>query len=168
MGSKWHVTYIFPTPEDLKNSGLTFMSKLYEHAVAKQLNDHVEANALGNKHQSAYKTGHSLKLLCSLFRMTRILHCQKARQQQSFSSTYKQPSTPSTMTLSLIGYHHGLVYVGQLSYWSLSMHYDWSCSVKWTKAHIRCTTVFSSWIHTVLTLYHSNIRFHGWPTTNSS
>ena len=35
------------------------MSKLVKLVVTKQLNDHVEANALGNKHQSAYKAGHS-------------------------------------------------------------------------------------------------------------
>ena len=35
------------------------MSKLVEHAVAKELTDHVEANAYGNKHQSAYKARHS-------------------------------------------------------------------------------------------------------------
>ena len=35
------------------------MSKLVEHAVEKQLYDHVEASALGNKPQTAYKAGHS-------------------------------------------------------------------------------------------------------------
>ena len=50
-------------PNDLKNyrpvSGLGFISKLVEHVVASQLNDHVSVNRLENVRQSAYKLGHS-------------------------------------------------------------------------------------------------------------
>ena len=48
---------------DLKNyrpvSGLCFMSKLVERVVAKQLTSHINNNKLDNRHQSAYKPGHS-------------------------------------------------------------------------------------------------------------
>ena len=50
-------------PNDFKNyrpvSGLGFISKLVEHVVASQLNDHVSLNRLENVRQSAYKLGHS-------------------------------------------------------------------------------------------------------------
>ena len=50
-------------PDKLKNyqpvSGLSFISKLVEHVVASQLNDHVTSNGLENVNQSAYKQGHS-------------------------------------------------------------------------------------------------------------
>ena len=49
--------------DDLKNyrpvSGLSFISKLVERVVAKQLNEHIHANDLDNQYQSAYKSGHS-------------------------------------------------------------------------------------------------------------
>ena len=49
-------------PDELKNyrpvSGLSFISKLAEHVVASQLNDHVTSNGLENVSQSAYKQGH--------------------------------------------------------------------------------------------------------------
>ena len=49
--------------EDLKNyrpvSGLNFISKVIERVVAKQVKEHLAANELDNKFQSAYKTGHS-------------------------------------------------------------------------------------------------------------
>ena len=48
---------------DLKNyrpvSGLSFISKLVECVVAKQLLEHINANNLDNPYQSAYKAGHS-------------------------------------------------------------------------------------------------------------
>ena len=51
-------------PQDhMKNyrpvSGLSFLSRLVESVVAKQLNNHVEENGLGNKMQSAYRPGYS-------------------------------------------------------------------------------------------------------------
>ena len=49
--------------EDLKNyrpvSGLSFISKLVEHVVAKQLVDHIHQHGLDNSYQSPYKSGHS-------------------------------------------------------------------------------------------------------------
>ena len=49
--------------EDLKNyrpvSGLSFISKLVERVVAKQLVDHIHQHDLDNSYQSAYKSGHS-------------------------------------------------------------------------------------------------------------
>ena len=49
--------------DDLKNyrpvSGLSFISKLVERVVAKQLRDHLHAHGLENSYQSAYKAGHS-------------------------------------------------------------------------------------------------------------
>ena len=49
--------------EDLKNyrpvSGLTFISKLVERVVAKELVDHIHQHDLDNSYQSAYKSGHS-------------------------------------------------------------------------------------------------------------
>ena len=49
--------------EDLKNyrpvSGLSFISKLVERVVAKQLVDHIHRHGLDNQYQSAYKLGHS-------------------------------------------------------------------------------------------------------------
>ena len=49
--------------EDLKNyrpvSGLSFISKLVERVLAKQLVDHIHQHGLDNSYQSAYKPGHS-------------------------------------------------------------------------------------------------------------
>ena len=53
-------------PVDLKNycpvSGLSFISKLVEHVVAKQLVDHIHGHGLDNSYQSAYKSGHSTEM----------------------------------------------------------------------------------------------------------
>ena len=52
--------------EDLKNyrpvAGLSFISKLVEHVVAKQLVDHIHRHGLDNSYQSAYKSGHSMEM----------------------------------------------------------------------------------------------------------
>ena len=49
--------------DDLKNyrpvSGLSFISKLVECVVAKQLLEHIHVHYLDNPYQSAYKAGHS-------------------------------------------------------------------------------------------------------------
>ena len=51
--------------EDLKNyrpvSGLSFISKLVERVVAKQLVDHIHRHGLDNSFQSAYRSGHSME-----------------------------------------------------------------------------------------------------------
>ena len=38
-------------------SGLSFISKLVEHVVAKKLADHIHRHGLDNSYQSAYKSG---------------------------------------------------------------------------------------------------------------
>ncbi len=49
--------------DDLRNyrpiSGLSFISKVIERVVAKQLKSHLSSNNMDNIHQSAYKSGHS-------------------------------------------------------------------------------------------------------------
>ena len=49
--------------DDLKNycpvSGLSFISKLVERVVARQLLEHIHVNNLDNPYQLAYKAGHS-------------------------------------------------------------------------------------------------------------
>ena len=49
--------------DDLNNyrpvSGLSFISKLVECVVAKQLLEHIHVHNLDNLYQSAYKAGHS-------------------------------------------------------------------------------------------------------------
>ena len=47
-------------------SNLSFMAKLVERAVASQLNDYLVANNLLQRHQSAYRKGHSTEtaMLC--------------------------------------------------------------------------------------------------------
>ena len=49
--------------DDLKNyhpvSGFSFISKLVERVVAKQLSEHIHVHNLDNPYQSAYKAGHS-------------------------------------------------------------------------------------------------------------
>ena len=45
--------------KSIARSGLSFLSKLVERVVTKQLNNHVQENSLGNRMQSAYKAGHS-------------------------------------------------------------------------------------------------------------
>ena len=51
--------------DDFKNyrpvSGLSFIFKLVERVVAKQLLEHIHVHKLDNPYQSAYKTGHSTK-----------------------------------------------------------------------------------------------------------
>ena len=51
--------------EDLKNyspvSALSFISKLVERVVAKQLVDHIHWHGLDNSYQSAYNSGHSME-----------------------------------------------------------------------------------------------------------
>ena len=42
-------------------SGLSFISKLVECIVAKQLVDHIHGHGLDNSYQSAYKSGHSME-----------------------------------------------------------------------------------------------------------
>ena len=67
--------------EDLKNyrpvSGLSFISKLVECVVAKQLVDHIHRQALDNSYQSAYKSGHSTKT--ALLSIKNYIHLSLSR-----------------------------------------------------------------------------------------
>ena len=68
-------------PNELKNyrpvSGLDFISKLVEHVVASQLNDHVNLNRQENVRQSAHKLGHSTE--SALFSVKNDVHLAFAR-----------------------------------------------------------------------------------------
>ena len=67
--------------EDLKNyrpvSGLSFISKLVEHVVAKQLVDHIHGHGLDNSYQSAYKSGHSMET--ALHSIKIVIHLSLSR-----------------------------------------------------------------------------------------
>ena len=62
-GSKLELCSYVQSHRYLKNyrpvSGLSFISKLVEHVVAKQLVDHIHRHGLDNSYQSANKSGHS-------------------------------------------------------------------------------------------------------------
>ena len=67
--------------EDMKNycpvSGLSFISKLVEHVVAKQLVDHIHQHDLDNSYQSAYKSGHSTEM--ALLSIKNYIHLSLSR-----------------------------------------------------------------------------------------
>ena len=64
--------------EDLKNycpvSGLSFISKLVERVVAKQLVDPIHQHGLDNSYQSAYKSGHSTETVLLSIKKIFICH----------------------------------------------------------------------------------------------
>ena len=66
---------------DLKNyhpvSGLSFISKLVERVVAKQLLEHIHVHNLDNPYQSAYKAGHSTET--ALFYIKNEVHLSLSR-----------------------------------------------------------------------------------------
>ena len=67
--------------EDLKNyrpvSGLSFISKLVECVVAKQLVDHIHRHGLDNSYQSAYKSGCSTET--ALLSIKKDIHLSLSR-----------------------------------------------------------------------------------------
>ena len=67
--------------DDFKNyrpvSGLSFISKLVERVVAKQLLEHIHAHNLDNPYQSAYKKGHSTET--ALFSIKNKVHLSLSR-----------------------------------------------------------------------------------------
>ena len=69
--------------EDLKNyhpvSGLSFISKLMEHVVAKQLIDHIHPHGLDNSYQTAYKPGHSTET--ALLSIKNDIHLSLSRDE---------------------------------------------------------------------------------------
>ena len=60
-------------------SGLSFLSKLVERVVAKQLTSHINNNKLENPHQSAYKPGHSTET--ALLSIKNEVHLSLARSE---------------------------------------------------------------------------------------
>ena len=80
--------------DDLKNygpeSGLSFISKLVERVVAKQLLEHIHVHNLDNPNQSAYKAGHSTETaLLSMKNEARLVCC--LRYHRSFHSSQLTP-----------------------------------------------------------------------------
>ena len=75
------ITKVSLPVEDLKNyrpvSGLSFISKLVEHVVAKQLVDHIHRHGLDNSYQSAYKSGHSME--AALLSIKNYIHLSLSR-----------------------------------------------------------------------------------------
>ena len=70
--------------DDFKNyrpvSGLSFISKLVERVVAKQLLEHIHVHNLDNPYQSAYKTGHSTETALLFIKMKFTYLCQEAKR----------------------------------------------------------------------------------------
>ena len=66
--------------DGLKNyhpvSGLSFISKLVECVVAKQLLKHINVHDLDNPYQSAYKAGQSTETALLSIKMKFTYHCQ--------------------------------------------------------------------------------------------
>ena len=58
-------------------SGLSFISKLVERVVAKQLLEHIHVHNLDNPYQSAYKAGHSTETALLSIRMKITYLCQE-------------------------------------------------------------------------------------------
>ena len=67
--------------DDLKNyrpvSGLSFISKLVERVVAKQLLEHNHVHNLDNPYQLAYKASHSTETALLSIKMKFTYHCQE-------------------------------------------------------------------------------------------
>ena len=82
---------------DLKNycpvSGLSFLSKLVEHVVAKQLLEHIHVHNLDSPYQSAYKAGHSTETAL-LYIKKFTCYCQEVKALPKYCSTCLPPSTP--------------------------------------------------------------------------
>ena len=83
---------------DLKNyrpvSGLSFISKLVERVVAKQLLEHIHAHNLDNPYQSAYKAGHSTETALLCIKMKFTYHCQEVKPLPWYCLTCLPPLTP--------------------------------------------------------------------------
>ena len=58
-------------------SDLSFISKLVERVVVKQLLEHIHINNLDNPYQSAYKTGHSTEPALLSMKMKFTYLCQE-------------------------------------------------------------------------------------------
>ena len=83
-------------------SSLSFISKLVEHVVAKQLSEHVHVHDLDNPYQSAYKTGHSIDTTILSIKMKFTYHCQEVILQPCYCSTSLLPLTPLIIPFFLV------------------------------------------------------------------
>ena len=98
-------------PDELKNyrpvSGLSFISKLVEHVVVSQLNDHVTSSGLENVSQSAYKQGHSTET--ALLSIKNEVHLALARGEATAVVLLDQSAAFDTIDHSTL--------IECLSYW---------------------------------------------------
>ena len=101
---------------DLKNcgpeSGVSFIAKLVERVVAKQLCDGLHAHGLENSYQSAYKASHSTET--ALLTVDKV-HLSFARGDLMlwYYWTSPLPLTQLITPLCSIVYSFGLAYVAQ-------------------------------------------------------
>ena len=107
--------------ENLKNyhpiSGLSFISKLVECVVAKQLVDHIHRHGLDNSYQSAYKSGHSR--LCFPSKIIFIYHYLGVKLLPWYFWISLLPSIRFIIPLSSAVFWIGSVLLAQLSNGSL-------------------------------------------------
>ena len=109
--------------ENLKNycpvSGLSFISKLVECVVAKQLVDHIHQHDLDNSYQSAYNPGHSLRRIYFPSKMIFICHYLGVKLMPWYFWISQLPLIQLIIPLSLAVFWIGSVLVAQLSNGSL-------------------------------------------------
>ena len=90
--------------DDLNNyrpvSGLSFISKLVEHVVARQLLEHIHVNSLDNPYQSAYKAGHSTET--ALFSMKKGVYLSLSRGEPTASVLLDLSATFDTIDHSTL------------------------------------------------------------------
>ena len=107
--------------EDLKNyrpvSGLSFISKLMECVVAKQLIDHIHRQGLDNSYQSAYKSGHSTET--ALIFIKNDIHLSLSRGEAWYFWISRPPLILLIIPLSSAVFWIGSVLVALLSNCSL-------------------------------------------------
>ena len=105
--------------EDLKNycpvSGLSFISKLVERVVAKQLVDHIHQHDFNNSYQSAYKSGHSTETaLLSIKNDIFICHYLGVKPLPWYFQIFRLPLILLIIPLSLAVFWIGSVLAVQL------------------------------------------------------
>ena len=84
--------------DDPKNyhpvSGLSFIPKLVECVVSKQLLEHIHVHNLDNPNQSAYKDGHSTETALLSTKMKFTYHCQEVNPLPKYFLTCLPLSIP--------------------------------------------------------------------------
>ena len=83
-------------------SNLSFISKLIEKVVAKQLNNYIDSEGLSNVNQSAYRRLHSTESALLKIQNDMLLRWTLVRLLHSHCWTSQRHSTLSTMTFFLI------------------------------------------------------------------